>query len=373
MNIEIVGIGAPNKGAELMLTAAMEQINARYSDVKFVLEPYTDYKYRSKHGCYQKSWFTFKGIQVGNFLGLLPKGIRNRFGIVLDSEIDVILDASGFAYGDQWGAPKARNRLAKYIAKWKASGKKVIMLPQALGPFENTALKQEMSTIFQHCDIAFARDNMSFEFATSVGTGNVKQSPDFTNLCKGILPRDLSDTPLDICVIPNAKMIEMTTDEVGSTYVSSLVEGIEVALAEGREPFLLVHEGKGDLNIAQEINEQLTQALPIYQYDDPKEIKGVIGHSKLVISSRFHGLVSSLSQGVPCVATGWSHKYQMLMDDYECGKYLAGEGESVSSLVAHLLEQSEYDNTQEKIVKNAELQKQLTKKMWDQVFDIIGK
>lgn len=373
MNIEIVGIGAPNKGAELMLTAVMEKVGERYDNVKFVLEPYTDYKYRSKHGCYQKSWFTFKGMQVGNFLAFLPKSIRNRFGIILDSEIDVILDASGFAYGDQWGAAKARNRLAKYIANWKAKGKKVIVLPQALGPFENQALKQEMATIFQHCDIAFARDDMSYGFAKSVGTGNVQQSPDFTNLCQGILPRDLSDVSLDICVIPNAKMIEMTSKEVGGGYVASLVEGIKVAQAAGRKPFLLVHEGKGDLNIAEEINQQLDTKLPIYQYDDPKEIKGVIGHSAMVISSRFHGLVSSLSQGVPCVATGWSHKYQMLMDDYQCGKYLANEDVSVKDLVTALLDNEEFEQTKQRIEDNSKVQKELTKKMWDKVFAVIDR
>ncbi|MFS1899395.1 polysaccharide pyruvyl transferase family protein [Vibrio cyclitrophicus] len=373
MNIEIAGIGAPNKGAELMLVAVMDVLQEKYPNARFVLEPYTDYKFRYKHGCYQKSWFTFKDIQVGNLLTFLPKKIRERFGIILDSEIDIILDASGFAYGDQWGERKAKTRLSKYLSHWKGKGKKVIMLPQALGPFTSQALKVEMENIFKHCDIAFARDDMSFEYSNGLKVGNIHQAPDFTNICKGYLPRDLVNHELDICFIPNAKMLSMTVSHVSDNYINSLVDAIKQTQKIGRKPFLLVHEGIGDYEIAKAINEELEDKIEIFQYEDPKEIKGIIGKSNLVISSRFHGVVSSLSQGVPCIATGWSHKYQMLMNDYGCGNYLVDNKSTLVDLVIELTTDEKFKVCKEIIDENSVIQKSLTNEMWKKVFNIIDK
>jgi len=48
-------------------------------------------------------------------------------------EIEVILDVSGYAYGDAFGEHKTI-LMAKQSQAWKRQGKKVILLPQALGP-----------------------------------------------------------------------------------------------------------------------------------------------------------------------------------------------------------------------------------------------
>ena len=61
--------------------------------------------------------------------------IKNKWGIVFEADIDLVLDASGFAYGDQWGVINLINT-SNEILRLKNRGAKYIFLPQALGPFE---------------------------------------------------------------------------------------------------------------------------------------------------------------------------------------------------------------------------------------------
>ena len=84
----------------------------------------------------------------------------------------------------------------------------------------------------------------------------------------------------------------------------------------GYKPYFLIHEAKMDRKVAEAINQKLIIKLPIIQEDNPLYIKGMIAKCKAVVTSRFHGLVSCLSQAIPCLSTGWSHKYETLLKDY---------------------------------------------------------
>src|SRR5690606_35427582 len=138
MIVEIRKAGFINKGAELMLYAVMQKVRQRYPEAIFVVAPSHSQASQPYHkyaplGFYPKAFLWKKGIQFGRLATLLPAKVREMFGVILDKEVDVVLDAAGFSYSDQWGV-KNCHELASSSAYWRKNGTKIILLPQAFGP-----------------------------------------------------------------------------------------------------------------------------------------------------------------------------------------------------------------------------------------------
>ena len=45
------------------------------------------------------------------------------------------------------------------------------------------------------------------------------------------------------------------------------------------------------------------------------EVKAVLSCCDAVLSSRYHALIAALSQEIPAIAFGWSHKYEALLEE----------------------------------------------------------
>ena len=124
-----------------------------------------------------------------------------------------------------------------------------------------------------------------------------------------------------------------------------------------------------------DLNTQLSKPLKIVREPDPLYLKGILGTCSLVISSRYHGLMSALSQGVPCIATGWSHKYQALLEDYGCTEYLLpldGSIEQLDNMIETLIAGSTRIDVVNRLIKVSSKQKQMAHEMWQQVMGILN-
>jgi len=380
MVIELRGVEFVNKGAELMLQAILSELKARIPEVQFAMDVGSRIPRMKliENGILQKTKVSKYGVNLSPWLNLLPKSILRKYNLVSDREIEAILDASGFAFGDKWGAKKAGERSADHIKGWKQSGKKVILLSQAFGPFNDSELISKMQTILINADLIFARDVKSFEYLKNLKTTNdsVNLAPDFTNLISGKKVTNSENFNSKIAIIPNQKMME-TEDEIkNKLYPEYLTLLIELLQKRGETPFFLIHESRKDGQIASMVNDKLAQKIEVIKQEDPLKVKGIIGASKAVVTSRFHGLVSSLSQAVPSLSTGWSHKYQELLRDYDYEDALCEvsiDEVYLNSKIELLLDDTLRSEGINRLKQNSNIQKERSKEMWDKVLSVLLK
>src|SRR5690606_8861686 len=111
---------------------------------------------------------------------------------------------------DFFGHEKAASKMTNHFPKWKSYGIKIVMLPQAFGPFTDNKLKERMIDIIKNSDIIFARDSYSYDYLTKLysNANKVFLKPDFTNLVTGKRYEKIDDNNKFIAIIPNNKLLE---------------------------------------------------------------------------------------------------------------------------------------------------------------------
>ncbi len=372
MKIQIDGIGTVNKGAELMLYATLEQIERKYPEAIVICNTPTRLK-NIITSVNVRQPLRFK-------IGKYPIAIINRLHLFQFTKyfpprsLDLLLDASGFRLGDQWASSTAEIvSLEKYYRKLKAKGTKIILLPQAFGPFKTKAGKHSVDIINKYADLIIARDSVSKKYLLDAGgvPDKIRQFTDFTALLKGILPKKYYTIKDAVCIIPNKKMISHTSLN-SKNYIDFLVIIIKHLKNQGHKVFLLNHEGDKDLQICKLINKQFDNSLTIVTDLNAKETKGVIGASHLVISSRYHGVASALNQGVPCLATSWSHKYELLFQDFGLTEHILNieqDSKALKQKIDWLTESETHLKISNHLTKKAGEIKNETKKMWEVVWE----
>lgn len=362
-----------------MLIAVLEQLEKEYGEFDITLPPgrLSPYKSRARLGAWQKLSFRRGALDLTGVFARFPSSVRNllkRYGIVTEADIDVVLNASGFAYGDQWGLDEIRNT-TKEVLRFKRRGKPYIFLPQALGSFERQEIKEQATKMLSQASLVCARDDISYAASQALTIdGNLQKFPDFTCLVgENTAQRFGSNT---LCIIPNNKVVSAFNHQEAHSergqYIKFYQAVASFFIQQGWDIKLLNHEGKEDLQLCHEIASDLERC-EIIDGLDALAIKGFIGGCQAVVSSRFHGCVSALSQGIPCLATSWSHKYEMLYQEYGLsGNVIDFKAHDTKITVVLTDFLASLETQQKSTLKKADEVKKKTQLMWQQVFKVIN-
>lgn len=364
MNILITGAGFENKGAEAMMLTVQQELSLRIQDITFFVAV-LDIERRM-------------ALELG-FLPVVPECIPPRLRLFLTTLVrrsrhfpdkicqatnqliflmlsaichfkkhpncyNALIDVSGYSFSDG-GISRMLNMTSCILSSSRMLANNVF-LPQAWGPFTNTRSKFWVNKLQSQSTLLFSRDSISSKYLlnSNIPSESIIQAPDIALLFRGsrlsvgkaiLNSIGLKDsTRPTIAIVPNMRVYERSQGNgTGNQYIILLQSFTRLCIDEfnanivflSNECLLANNTSQDDRYLCSLLYSSFKDREHIFSLTSnyhANEIKSVIGNMDFVIASRFHSLVFALSQTVPVLALGWSHKYLELLKIFSQEEYV---------------------------------------------------
>ena len=372
--------GFDNRGDQLMLDACLRQLRARIPGAtvcvpeKAFLEDPAWCMARQVRPLVKLERRASKRLRQ-RFRRFVSRCLLDRTTFLMPDEIDLVLFAAGFNYGDQFAEYYTEGNISDevaYYASFSKPGRKFVLMPQAFGPFRTPPAKEKMLRLFPYVDLAYAREPVSYANMREIlpDAPNIREAPDFTCLCEPAPPSLRLKEKSYVAIVPNMRMVDRTAPDVSKSYMSFCTSLVRALLDRGESVVLVNHEGRGDETLCHAINAHFGNALTILSGLSGSECKAALARAKLIVSSRFHGVVSGFVEGVPTLCTSWSHKYGELLKEHgRPGNALdvRDPAKAVSTVIDALERPHEYSSAPGCV----DAVRRRTQEMWDEIFSTL--
>ena len=250
---------------------------------------------------------------------------------MLDSS--VVVDVAGISFADGRGfAIVVYNALMTGVPL--LLGVPVVKAAQALGPFQSVPNKWLAPLVLRRVKTVCARGARTREHLDSLGGVNSIDVADLAfSLDEAASLPDAVATALDsidkdfIVVMPSA-VVRGIYESSGGNYVSAMEALVaDIRHKTGRSVVIAPHsyraglpEGRmNDGPVCREVAEACSDDAQVLGLDfdlTAGELRHLVAHSSVLVTSRFHAMISGLATSTPTVVVGWSHKYREVLDDF---------------------------------------------------------
>lgn len=333
-----------NLGGASMLEAAIQTISKRDKKAQFYV--YSVYPKQDREGSMYSNVEVFSAKPLTLALVINPLALLYKLLPPLRSQLkkikllkplveaDVLLDQGGVTF------VKGRTVFLIYnvatILPALLVGTPVIKCSQALGDFTSLLNKKLARIFLPRMRHIFARGGLTHSYLKKIRLKNVSEAADYAFLLEVSKENDGSVAQLfrdlvierrgkTVCVVPS-KVMKKKVEKLEGDYVGVWQAFIRQLVTDGYDVILLPHSTRfdtekthnNDLPVCREIAAGI-QSHRFHFIREPlnaQQVRAVIGRADILISSRFHGMVSGLAMGVPTLVVGWSHKYQEVMDQF---------------------------------------------------------
>ncbi|WP_165911941.1 MULTISPECIES: polysaccharide pyruvyl transferase family protein [unclassified Rhizobium] len=270
---------------------------------------------------------------------------------------DAVADLSGIAFVDGRGIPLLYYNVAVALPAF-FFGTPVYKLSQAMGPFRGRLNAFAAKWTLRRCATVAARGNMSLMHLKQLGIANAQFCPDtsFALQIDESVKRAAqdhiksqsgftNDGPLIVCS-PSAVVLAHCKD-AGVDMVSVLTDTFASLIASGNRVAMLPHSidsgirKNDDHSVARRIQQSLRErgySVPILDPSgNPRLARALVGQSAVFIASRFHSMIAALSQSIPVVTVGWSHKYAEAAEPFGMSEFTMDYSQLTSERLISML------------------------------------
>jgi polysaccharide pyruvyl transferase WcaK-like protein len=250
---------------------------------------------------------------------------------MLDSA--VVVDVAGISFADGRGfAIVVYNALMTGVPL--LLGVPVVKAAQALGPFQTTPNKWLAPLVLRRVTTVCARGARTREHLDSLGGVNAVDVADLAFSLDeaaglpGAVSTALGSIDSNFIVVMPSAVVRGIFEAKGGDYVTAMASLVsEIRSKTGRSVVIAPHsyraglpEGRmNDGPVCRQVAEACagdSQVLGLDSDLTAGELRHLVALSSVLVTSRFHAMISGLATSTPTVVVGWSHKYKEVLDDF---------------------------------------------------------
>jgi polysaccharide pyruvyl transferase WcaK-like protein len=240
-------------------------------------------------------------------------------------DADVVVDVAGISFADGRGVPiLVYNALMTSLPL--LLGRPTVKASQALGPFTSPLNRMLARVVLPRLRAVCARGAATEQHLAGLGLRNVEPAADLAFTMHMPAEAIVRNPRTTIGVAPSA-VVDGYCSKAGIDYSGAVATFID-RIVDARDVDVVVfpHSSRrrvtggrmDDRPVARAVAAGVTRRDRVRLIDEPLgpvELRGLIAGLDLLVTSRFHAMISALATATPVFVVGWSHKYGEVLDE----------------------------------------------------------
>lgn len=254
-------------------------------------------------------------VKVGRLRSALAERVLNRGGLQQWlSTFDLVLDTrSGDSFADIYGLRRLGVMTLMAEAADEA-GVPVVMAPQTIGPFSTRLGRRVARRSLRRARLVMARDPLSAEASERLG----RPADVLTTDVVFAIPQPSAAPERDIVLNVSGLLWDPNPHVDHQLYRTVVTDLAEALLATGRSVTLMPHvlesaSADNDLPATRELQGLLHGHVDVVVPTSLEDVRSTAAAANLLIGSRMHACLNSLSVGTPCLPLAYSRKFAPLL------------------------------------------------------------